>query len=62
MLALYEVVLDLDGEILSYRRTRRYRRGSAIGVADEEPSIDEEPPSDEEPHRDRRTVPGDSCR
>ncbi|MDT2005191.1 gas vesicle protein [Rhodococcus opacus] len=36
MLALYEVVLDLDGEILSYRRTRRYRRGSALGVADEE--------------------------
>jgi Gas vesicle synthesis protein GvpO len=27
MLALYEVVLDLDGELLSYRRTRRYTRG-----------------------------------
>jgi hypothetical protein len=27
MLALYEVVLDLDGELLSYRRTRRYVRG-----------------------------------
>ncbi|MDF3307104.1 gas vesicle protein [Rhodococcus sp. T2V] len=27
MLALYEVVLDLDGELLSYRRTRRYIRG-----------------------------------
>ncbi|MEU2001213.1 gas vesicle protein [Rhodococcus sp. NPDC019627] len=28
MLALYEVVLDLDGQLLSYRRTRRYMRGS----------------------------------
>ncbi|QDQ92798.1 gas vesicle protein [Rhodococcus sp. WB9] len=27
MLAMYEVVLDLDGELLSYRRTRRYVRG-----------------------------------
>ncbi|MFE5707276.1 gas vesicle protein [Rhodococcus sp. ACS1] len=27
MLALYEVVVDLDGELLSYRRTRRYIRG-----------------------------------
>ena len=27
MLAIYEVVLDLDGELLSYRRTRRYIRG-----------------------------------
>jgi hypothetical protein len=27
MLALYEVVLDMDGELLSYRRTRRYTRG-----------------------------------
>ncbi|ANS28447.1 gas vesicle protein GvpO [Rhodococcus opacus] len=27
MLAIYEVVLDLDGELLSYRRTRRYVRG-----------------------------------
>ncbi|MDH6292565.1 gas vesicle protein [Rhodococcus sp. NM-2] len=27
MLAMYEVVLDLDGELLSYRRTRRYIRG-----------------------------------
>lgn len=24
---MYEVVLDLDGELLSYRRTRRYIRG-----------------------------------
>lgn len=29
MLALYEVVLDLDGQLLSYRRTRRYVRGTA---------------------------------
>nr|WP_271210290.1 gas vesicle protein GvpO [Rhodococcus wratislaviensis] len=48
MLALYEVVLDLDGELLSYRRTRRYRRGSAIEVADEALPVDE----DDEPHRD----------
>jgi hypothetical protein len=26
LLALYEVVLDMDGELLSYRRTRRYGR------------------------------------
>jgi hypothetical protein len=30
MLALYEVELDLDGELLAYRRTRRYARGSTI--------------------------------
>jgi len=28
LLALYEVVLDMDGELLSYRRTRRYSRGA----------------------------------
>jgi Gas vesicle synthesis protein GvpO len=27
MLALYAVELDLDGELLAYRRTRRYARG-----------------------------------
>jgi hypothetical protein len=27
ILALYEVLLDADGELLSYRRTRRYLRG-----------------------------------
>lgn len=27
LLALYEISLDLDGELLSYRRTRRYSRG-----------------------------------
>jgi hypothetical protein len=29
MLALYEVDMDLDGEVLSYRRTRRYIRSAA---------------------------------
>ncbi|MDV6266609.1 MULTISPECIES: gas vesicle protein GvpO [Rhodococcus] len=32
MLALYEVVLDMDGELLSYRRTRRYARGAGDGM------------------------------
>jgi hypothetical protein len=27
ILALYEAEIGLDGELLSYRRTRRYRRG-----------------------------------
>ena len=29
LLATYEVLLDQDGELTSYRRTRRYRRGAA---------------------------------
>ena len=29
VLATYDVVLDMDGGIVSYRRTRRYYRGSA---------------------------------
>ncbi|MFC6066862.1 gas vesicle protein [Streptomyces ochraceiscleroticus] len=29
LLASYEVQLDRDGELLEYRRVRRYRRGSA---------------------------------
>ncbi|MET9494840.1 gas vesicle protein [Streptomyces sp. NPDC006552] len=29
LLASYEVRLDLDGELLEYRRLRRYRRGAA---------------------------------
>ncbi|MFG2312278.1 gas vesicle protein [Streptomyces sp. NPDC048566] len=29
LLASYEVRLDQDGELLEYRRVRRYRRGSA---------------------------------
>ncbi|AKE92144.1 gas vesicle protein GvpO [Rhodococcus aetherivorans] len=35
MLALYEVEIDLDGNLLAYRRTRRYGRGSSdIGGRD----------------------------
>ncbi|WP_062982487.1 gas vesicle protein GvpO [Nocardia anaemiae] len=35
MLALYELELDLDGNLLAYRRTRRYTRGSTdIGKRD----------------------------
>ena len=30
MLALYEIELDADGDLLAYRRTRRYRRGAAL--------------------------------
>lgn len=33
LLALYEVELDLDGELLAYRRTRRYPRGQ-VGATD----------------------------
>ncbi|MBF6202511.1 gas vesicle protein [Streptomyces gardneri] len=34
MLALYEVEIDVDGNLLAYRRTRRYARGSTdIGRA-----------------------------
>ncbi len=29
LLAAYEVQLDRDGELMEYRRVRRYRRGSA---------------------------------
>ncbi|GAA2298983.1 hypothetical protein GCM10010431_17170 [Streptomyces kunmingensis] len=29
LLASYEVLLDRDGELLEYRRLRRYRRGAA---------------------------------
>ncbi|EHK85510.1 gas vesicle protein GvpO [Rhodococcus pyridinivorans] len=29
MLALYEVEVDLDGDLLAYRRTRHYGRGSS---------------------------------
>jgi len=34
MLALYEVELDLGGELLAYRRTQRYRRGQSNGGKD----------------------------
>ncbi|MGY2006506.1 gas vesicle protein GvpO [Nocardia gipuzkoensis] len=34
ILALFEVEIDMDGELLAYRRTRRYARGSTdIGRA-----------------------------
>jgi gas vesicle protein GvpO len=33
MLGLYEVELDFDGTLLSYRRTRRYGRGQLGGGA-----------------------------
>jgi len=34
MLALYEVEIDMEGNLLAYRRTRRYGRGSSdIGGA-----------------------------
>ncbi|WP_406266520.1 gas vesicle protein [Nocardia sp. NBC_00881] len=29
MMALYEVEIDLDGNLLAYRRTKRYSRGSS---------------------------------
>jgi hypothetical protein len=31
ILAIYEVCLDADGELISYRRTERYSRGQNIG-------------------------------
>lgn len=31
MLGLYEVELDFDGNLLAYRRTKRYARGRSIG-------------------------------
>ena len=37
MLALYEIELDLDGELLGYGRTRRYMRGHALELAPDEP-------------------------
>lgn len=30
ILALYEIELDAEGELLAYRRTRRYMRGQAL--------------------------------
>jgi hypothetical protein len=31
ILAIYEVCLDTDGELISYRRTNRYSRGQTMG-------------------------------
>jgi hypothetical protein len=33
LLALYEIELDPDGELVAYRRTRRYSRASSINGA-----------------------------
>jgi hypothetical protein len=33
VLALYEVEVDADGELLGFRRTRRYLRGQTRGEA-----------------------------
>ena len=34
MLALYEIELDCDGELLAYQRTRRYMRGQCLDAQD----------------------------
>jgi hypothetical protein len=39
MLALYEIELDADGELLAYARTRRYMRGQRLPMRDEDPSV-----------------------
>jgi hypothetical protein len=40
ILALYEIELDADGELLAYRRTRRYMRGQRwLPVQDAEPTV-----------------------
>jgi hypothetical protein len=41
MLALYEIELDADGELLPYRRSRRYRRGQVLDG--EQTALDTEP-------------------
>jgi gas vesicle protein GvpO len=38
MLALYEIELDADGELLAYARTRRYMRGQRLSMRDDDPS------------------------
>ena len=38
MLALYEIELDADGELLACARTRRYMRGQNLSIRDSEPS------------------------
>jgi len=38
MLALYEIELDADGELLACTRTRRYMRGQNLSIRDGEPS------------------------
>ena len=36
MLALYEIELDVDGELLGYGRTRRYMRGQTLEFTPDE--------------------------
>ncbi len=38
MLALYEIELDPDGELLGLGRTRRYMRGGALELTPDEPA------------------------
>lgn len=40
MLALYEINLDADGNLLAYRRTRRYTRGQALDLNVEQTDLD----------------------
>jgi hypothetical protein len=41
ILALYEIELDVDGELLACSRTRRYRRGQALSpMTDTEQIVD----------------------
>ena len=40
MLALYEIELDADGELLGYHRTHRYMRGNALSpMQDDESTV-----------------------
>src|SRR5215470_13685501 len=43
MLALYEIELDCDGELLAYQRTHRYMRGQGLNAQDTDPDIGTEP-------------------
>ena len=36
MLALYEIELDADGDLLAHQRTRRYMRGNALSPTDDD--------------------------
>lgn len=39
MLALYEIKLDGDGNLLAYRRTRRYMRGQSLYLDADRPDL-----------------------
>ncbi len=65
MLALYEVVLDLDGELLSYRRTRRYSRGAGYSVGGSHDPVRRQlrtPPAESRRGAGRRRTPVDESR